>query len=310
MKPAAASLLFVVGVAAAQAPAFEVASVRPATNQRRLDPEPFFCAFGCFNEGRVKVVGSRVDIGFMPLDQIIVRAHRIRPDQLSGPDWMHEQRFDILATLPEGASAAQVPEMLQVLLVDRFKLAVHRETREQPVYALSADKNGPRLKPAATNSPAANDSDEKLSSPQGPLQARQIDQHLVITKGPWGPMRMNPTRTGEQKPEVELLSVTMPSFADVLTQFMDRPVIDKTGLKGAYEVAIWAQDMEPFMAPKFAAIKGGRPPSSDGPAPASDPTGGSTIFKNMEKLGLKLERTKLPMEVLVVDHLEKIPTEN
>ncbi|MBV8842798.1 MAG: TIGR03435 family protein [Bryobacterales bacterium] len=309
MARAASGLLFVPMLALAQAPAFEVASIRPATDQRRLAPEPFFCAFGCFNEGRLRISGSRVDIGFMPLDQIIVRAHRIRPDQLSGPDWMHQQRFDILANLPEGAAAAQVPEMLQKLLADRFKLAVHREMKEQPVYALSVDRNGPRLKPAATNSPATKDSDEKLNSPQGPLQARQIDGHLVVTQGPWGPMRMSRTESGQQAPEIEMLSVTMPLLADAMTQFMDRPVIDKTGLEGAYEIWIWAQDMEPFMATKFAALKGSRPPSGD-PAAASDPAGGSTIFKNMEKLGLKLERTKLPVEILIVDHLEKTPTEN
>jgi uncharacterized protein (TIGR03435 family) len=122
---------------------------------------------------------------------------------------------------------------------------------------------------------------------------------------------MTRTANGEQKPEMELLSVTMPLLADALTQFMDRPVIDKTGLTGSYEIGIWSQDMEPFVAAKFAALKGGNPlPSNDSPAAASDPTGGSTIFKNMEKNGLKLERTKLPVEVLVVDHLEGSPTEN
>jgi uncharacterized protein (TIGR03435 family) len=311
MKALARGLFLAASLALGQTAAFEVASIRPATDQRRLAAEPFFCPFGCFNEGRLKIVGSRVDIGYMPLNQIIVRAYRIRLDQLAGPDWMSRQRFDILANVADGATADRVPEMFQSLLADRFKLAAHREMREQPVYALLVDKNGPHLRPAGTTLPLEAQGDTTLNSAQGTLRGRQVDQSLLITKGPWGPMRMNRSATGQQSPEMELLSVTMPLLADALSQFMDRPVIDKTGLMGVYEVGIWSQDMEPFVSAKFSALKGGnRPTSGDGPALASDPTGGSTIFKNIEKLGLKLERTKLPIEMLVVDHLEKTPTEN
>lgn len=94
----------------------------------------------------MKLDGSRVDIAFMALDELIRRAYHIRPDQLIGPDWMRDQHFDILANIPEGASSAQLPEMLQALLDARFKLAAHRETREQPVYELRVDKSGPKLR--------------------------------------------------------------------------------------------------------------------------------------------------------------------
>lgn len=221
---------------------------------------------------------------------------------------MRNQKFDILANIPEGVSSLQVSEMLQSLLVERFHLASHRETREQPVYALTVDKNGPMLNEAEAAT-ADVPGDRTLNSPQGPIEAKEIDNGLMVTRGPWGPMRMLLTRSGENRPEMELLRVTMPLFADALTQFMDRPVIDRTGLKGSYRIVLFQQDMHSFVAAKYAAVR--PPPPTDGPGnAASDPTGGSTIFKTMEKLGLKLERTKAPVEILVVDRLEKTPTEN
>jgi len=135
---------------------------------------------------------------------------------------------------------------------------------------------------------------------------------MIVTKGPWGQMRLSLSEPGQKRPEMECLNITMPLFADVLTQFMDRPVLDKTGLKGAYEIGLSGQDMGPFVAAKATALGMGRrpPPSETGGVAASDPTGGSTIFKTVEQLGLRLERTKLPVEVLVVDRLEKMPTDN
>jgi uncharacterized protein (TIGR03435 family) len=320
VKPTGFGLLLVAATLSAQTTAFEVASIRPATDARRAAREPFFCPFGCFNEGRWKIAGSRVDIAFMSLDQLIVRAYLVKLSQLSGPDWMRNQRFDIQATIPEGASAAQVPEMLQAMLSDRFKLVIHRETRDQPVYALVVDKNGPNLKDASSSAISEAPSDSILNSPQGPVQARQTDNAMLVTKSPWGPMRFTLSVNGQKGPEMELLSVTMPMFADALTQFMDRPVVDKTNLRGSYQIGLSTQDMESFVAAKAMSSGPVRVPPPPGRVPdsprdpnattASDPTGGSTIFKSMEKLGLKLERTKLPVEMLVVDHLEKAPTNN
>jgi uncharacterized protein (TIGR03435 family) len=319
VKKASLGLLLAAAVLIAQTATFEVASIRPATDARRTASEPFFCSFGCFNEGRLKIAGARVDIAFMSLDQLIARAYRVKLSQLSGPDWMRSQRFDILATMPEGMSAAQVPEMLQAMLSERFRLAIHRETRDQPVYALFVDKNGPNLKEAASAAISDAPSDTTLNSPQGPVQVRQTDNGSMVTRSTWGPMRFTLSVNGQKGPEMELLSVTMPMFADALTQFMDRPVIDKTNLKGSYQIGLSTQDMESFLAAKAMAsgpIRVPPPPGKDPPrsdpnaATASDPTGGSTIFKSMEKLGLKLERTKMPVEMLVIDHLEKAPTDN
>jgi uncharacterized protein (TIGR03435 family) len=256
----------------------------------------------------------------MALDQLIIRAYRVKPHQLSGPDWMRKQKFDILANIPANAATAQVPEMLQVMLSERFKLAIHRETRDQPAYALVIDKGGPNLKKAASAPKDDVPVNSTVNSPQGPVQARQTDHGLIVTKGPWGPMRFIDPVSGQSRPEMELLSVTMPIFADVLTQFMDRPVVDRTNLKGSYQIGLSTQDWESFVVAKATALGPVRvppPPRNDvpdsprtGPGAASDPTGGSTIFKTAAKLGLKLERTKAPIEMIVVDRLEKTPTDN
>jgi uncharacterized protein (TIGR03435 family) len=181
VKKADVNMLLISAMALAQPPGFEVASIRLAPTQGPFSSaEPFFCPFGCFNTGRMKVDGARMDIAFMPLDELIRRAYRIRPDQLVVPERMSVQRFDILATIPEGAARVQVPEMLQTLLAERFKLTAHRETREQSVYELRVDRGGPNLKGSTEAVPAGDPTDKTLNSPQGPIQARQIDGGLMV----------------------------------------------------------------------------------------------------------------------------------
>src|ERR1039458_4394329 len=140
----------VMAVAApAQPLAFEVASVKatgtPAT-------EPMFCIVPCVSGERQTVVGSRVDIRYTSLQTLLLTAYRIKSNQLSGPDWMQSQRFDIAAKLPGGVSKDRVPEMLQALLAERFKLSVHRDRKEQTVYALVVGKSGSKLQESSGES--------------------------------------------------------------------------------------------------------------------------------------------------------------
>jgi hypothetical protein len=97
---------------------FEVATIKPA---EPLTPQ--LVASGKLHAG-MSVDGARVDIGFFSLSDMIRAAYKLKSYQLSGPDWLSVQRFDILAKMPEGATKEQVPEMLQALLADRFKLAI------------------------------------------------------------------------------------------------------------------------------------------------------------------------------------------
>ena len=105
----------------------------------------------------MKIDAARVDIGYWSIKQLILRAYGLSPSQASGPDWMDSLRFDILAKLPEGATQDQLPEMLQWLLVERFGLVAHGETKDLPGYALVLGKGGPKMKPAVPDADAPED---------------------------------------------------------------------------------------------------------------------------------------------------------
>lgn len=143
-------------------------------------------------------------------------------------------------------------------------------------------------------------------SPQGPVRNVMTDGGIVSTGGPAGPRRMRP---GQNRGSMhnELLKATMPGLASLLSQYMDHPVVDMTGLKGSYhlEFDIAVEDMQALGSP--------RPPTDsarDAAATAADPSGGIGIVESVEKLGLRLERRNAPIDMLVVDRLEKTPTEN
>src|ERR1019366_2283199 len=126
-------------------PAFEVASIKPS---EPITPAMF--ASGKLHAG-MKVDGKRVDIGNFGLMQLICKAYDVKTYQVSGPSWLQAigltgQRFDIVANLPEGATKEQVPQMLQGLLAERFKLAIHRESKDQAVYAMVIGKGGLKIK--------------------------------------------------------------------------------------------------------------------------------------------------------------------
>ena len=145
--------------AMAQAPAakpqFEVATIKPAAPLN-----PAMVASGKLHVG-MNVDAARVDIGFLSLNDLILLAYKVKQHQLIAPDWAKNQRFDILAKMPEGATKEQVPEMLQGLLAERFGLTFHKEMKEQSVYGLVVGKGGPKLKESSTEEEAAPKPDEK-----------------------------------------------------------------------------------------------------------------------------------------------------
>src|SRR5215831_13750982 len=125
----------------AAAPAFEVASIKPS------EPiTPAMIASGKLHAG-MKTDNARVDIGNFPLMQLICKAYDVKMYQVQGPPWlMSGQRFDIVANMPPGSTKEQVPQMLQALLAERFKLVVHRDSKEQTVYGLVVGKGGIKMK--------------------------------------------------------------------------------------------------------------------------------------------------------------------
>jgi uncharacterized protein (TIGR03435 family) len=307
-------LAFGVGVAAAQT--FEVASIKPAPP---LDPQKIMSG-----QQRVgmKVAGSNVDIESVALPELLQMAFKVRPSQMKAPDWLivndplaalSAARFNIQAKLPSGTSEEQVPQMLQALLAERFKLAIHHEQKEQNVYALVVGKDGPKLEPSPPDEPAT-DGAPKTARPD-PIQVSGNPQTGMTIRAPGngGTMRMQMGQDGVMRMTAD--KVTLEAIAGSLERFVDRPVVDQTGLKGNYKMSLELSMTELMAAARAAGAAGGNPPAGfGGAAPAAGPAdpgaGGTAIFKSIEKMGLKLEPRKASVDYLVIDHLEKTPTED
>jgi uncharacterized protein (TIGR03435 family) len=296
------------------APAFEVASIKPASM-----PTAAQIASGQAHLG-MNVDAARVDIGSLSLAELIRIAYSVKPYQIQGPDWMSAERFDVVAKLPEGASKEQVPQMLQALLAERFQLKAHRETKEHSVYALVVGKNGPKLKeaPPDTDAPAG------APPPAGSLAIGAGQNQLRLSGNPGDPkgMAISGGPTGNAHLSVgpngaihlEIARMTLPAFADFVGRFVDRPVVDMTEMKGDYQMALDLSTQDLLVAARAVgvavAVRAGAGDAARQPADAaSDPSGGS-IFAAVQQLGLKLDSRKLPIDLIVIDQVQKTPTEN
>lgn len=311
--------LLVTAAALAQAPAsppqFEVASIKEAPD-----------LMSQFTSGKtphlgMKVDGARVDIGAMSLSDLIRTAYKVKPYQVSGPSWMSTQRWDIMARIPDGVSKDQVPEMLQALLAERFKLTIHRETKDHTEYALTVAKSGLKLKespPDADAPPAAGGKTDPaaggttIDAGQGPMNIKADGKGGASITGAMGNIHVTP---GPEGIHYEFGKMNMEKFAETLSQLANLPVIDMTELKGDYQVSfdVPMADLMKLAQSAGFAIPGAPPRADAGTSPADtapDPSGSNVIFQSVQKLGLKLDQRKAPMETIVVDHLEKAPTEN
>jgi uncharacterized protein (TIGR03435 family) len=272
----------------------------------------------------MKVDGAICDIGSFSLRDLIRTAYEVKDYQISGADALGSpldaKRFNIQATMPEGATEKQVPQMLQTLLAERFKLVIHRETKDQSVYALVVAKGGPKLKESEPDPPAPEVPAETSDVPkkgetvvgQGSNQVRisgNIASGMTVKGGPAGQMHIT---MADGRMHMEAAKMTMAGLADAATSFVGRPVIDMTELKGNYQVTLdlSMDDLKNVARAAGMTIPGG--PGGDGGkglVDASDPSG-STIFASIQQMGLKLESRKAPLPFIVIDHLENSPTEN
>ncbi len=311
MRRFAASLIVLcVGVASPSAQqaarkSFEVASIKPAPP---LSPEKLLSG-----QQRIgmKVDAARVDIESVGIAELINLAFKITPNRVTGPGWsgvpgaLAAPRFDIHATLPAGATRDDVPEMLQSLLAERFKMEYHLEQKDQAVYALVQDKSGAKLQAAPElppDAPAAGGTNRP-----DPVQVSGNPQSGMVIKGPGnnGALRMNMSPDGMMHLEADRL--TMQQLANSLTNFAGRPVIDQTGLEGAYKVGLDLSRDDMLSAARAAGVNIPAIPGAGGGA--VDPAG-TSIFRSVENMGLKLEPKKAPVEYLVIDRMEKMPTED
>jgi uncharacterized protein (TIGR03435 family) len=302
-------VLFLTAAAFGQTgPQFEVASIKKA--------EPLnanLVMSGNLHIG-MTVDAAMVNIKSLSLAEMLRVAYKVQTFQISGPEWLNAERFDVIAKMPAGATRDQVPQMIQALLADRFKLTLHRSTTEQPVYALVVTKSG-KLKesPPDTDTPAT--SSDGAAAPLAPTptdggaQVRAVATSnaggVVSTASINGNMKMVPSDNGMR---LEITKMNTIGMVEMLGRFVDRPIVDMSELKGRYDLTldVGLEDLLNLARSQGVAVPMRR---ADAAGAASVP-GSSSVFAAIQQYGLKLEPRKAPIELLVVDHVEKTPTEN
>ncbi len=220
-------------------PQFEVATVKVA---RELHD-------GAISIG-MRAAHGEITWAGATLADFIRFAYNVKDYQVSGPDWIKADHYDLAAKVDGDASQDQIPMMLRALLAGRFALTLHTASKNMPVYALTVAKGGLKI------------------------------QEVTADGG---------TRYTPRKSAILAKQLAMNRLADLLSQRVDRPVIDQTGLGGVYDIELsWSPDLNG---------------SADGSGP-------SIFTAIQEKLGLKLESRNMPVEVLVIDRANRTPAAN
>lgn len=214
--------------------------------------------------------GGRLTVENNPVKNLITNAYGVRPFQVVGlPEWATNDRFDMEARADGSPSQAELMQMVQLLLEERFHLRFHREQRSFPAFVLTAPKGGGRLTPSKPC--AAFDSFH-------PEQNKASDEKLPACGNNW-------LRRKEVGFEWTATQIGMKQATAALGNLFGKPVMDRTGLTGTYDIHLALPPID---------------------ASNSEASGGPSIFTVLQDaLGLKLESTKVPIEVMVIDHVEK-----
>jgi uncharacterized protein (TIGR03435 family) len=230
--------------------------------------------------GAVKSDPERWSCTGCSLTALLTHAYAVFAYQVDAPEWANTTRFDVVAKLPAGIKREEFRPMLQHLLEERLNMKAHRESRETAVYELVIAKGGPKLREVTQPDPPP---------PPGPAVDR--DGYPNVPGG-----------TGMQffngRGRIQFRGQTMKNVAHYISAQVDRPVLDATGLTGTYALTL-----------SFRAL----PRNANGisAADTSQSELGPTIYEALEsQLGLKLRPAKRPVEMIVVDHVEKTPIEN
>jgi uncharacterized protein (TIGR03435 family) len=232
---------------------------------------------------------GRLDLVGAPLRMVVALVFPLGQGRVFGwPDGIDAERYTISAKMPDGASLAARQVAIRNLLKDRFKLVTHQETRELPVYNLVLARSDGRLGPGL-----------KQSSAECQAAAREWGE--AIRRGT--PAQAPPAAVGQcvsSQPGIGTMGFngqSIGSFVTVLPQFVGRQVIDRTGLTGIYDLTLkWTPE------PVVGTTVLGLPPA---PPPPADPNTPDIFTALQEQLGLKLENGRGPVEVIVIDRLEK-----
>jgi uncharacterized protein (TIGR03435 family) len=288
-----AALTILAGTLLAAGPEFDVASIKPSTPSR---------------DGRIFVgckggPGSTDPVSFscqnMSLANLITLAYALAPYQFSAPPWLSGERFDINVKIPERTAKEDFVLMQRNLLAERFQLTIHHETKEMAQYNLVLANNGPKFKeaaPAASPSPAS-----PRDTPPAPGQIQKDKDGFPILPAGRAGMIMTPGRARWQA-----VGQTMEQITRTLSVQAAAPVRDLTGLTGKYDFTLsWNPEPAREQSSPLPSAKGGL----DAPAPEADYA--PSLFDAVQgQLGLRLEKKRAAVDMLVVDHVEKVPTEN
>ena len=279
----------------AQSAGFEVASVKPSNPNPTgpLGAAPF-----------VLPALGRLTAQNVTLRMLVMAAYQKQPFQIvGGPEWQNSSKFDINARATDATlTTDQMLGLLQTLLADRFKLRVHTETREVPIYALvharSDNRLGAKMKPSADDCPD--------------FKVQQQQQLEALAKGGLGALAAMRPAPGETRPcsivpmpptpgaiGMKASGQSMATLTLLLTQLMGRPVVDKTGLTGLYDFDLLI-DMQTLLR-VYQEL------GVNMPIPPNLPEGPSLMTQLQEDLGLKLDAQRGPGDVLVIDGAE-LPT--
>jgi uncharacterized protein (TIGR03435 family) len=274
---------------AADAPTFEVASIKPSAGGGRMG--------GMNSPGRVNMMG-------MSVRRLITQSYEIHDSQIiGGPDWMRAQGYDITATLTGTPSPDQRRMMMKSLLRDRFKLTFHTEQRDLPIYALVVQRSDGRLGPGLKRIPddeCPAPGSRRSAGPGGPPPpaASPFDPNAVAA---CGSMIFGPGRLLAHGVPIDMLSRSLANLP-AITAF-NRPVANLTKLEGFYDFD--------FRFNNELGRGGPPPPGSPAAAPnAIAPGDEPALFTALqEQLGLKLNSQRATLDVLVIDSIER-PSEN
>lgn len=263
---------------------FEVASVKLSPPIRPGDRVYFGPARG----GPGTPDPGRITWTYATLRNLLITAYSVEGYQISGPDWLGTERYDVAVTLPSGATKEQVNVMWQNLIAERFGVVLHHESKEFQVEELVIAKNGPKLKESTE--------DPNATPPDGPPVLKNGE--LV------GPGLVTTIMMGGPRPTAHSVAKAQPlsKLTTMLGNTLHRPVLDKTGLTGKYDFTLDFMPDLPGVAPLS-------PPPANPANDASEP-GPDLTAAVQQQLGLRLVVSKAKLDVLVIDKAQKVPTEN
>lgn len=269
---------------------FDAATVRPAAPPTGAAALIFQVRGGPGSDDPGRITYTNI-----PMRQLLLIAYGLtQPNQLSGPSSLENDKYDIAAKIPPETTKEQFNAMLQNLLAERFNLKVHRETRNLPGYELTIAKGGLKMKETAEGAGTETPVDGRWMS--GNPTAKDKDGLMQVAPGRSAMMTF-PLPNGITR--LSARNQPVASFALFSQNFVHRPIVDKTGLGAKYDFNLdFVREGTPAGTPDGAGIN-----SPSDPAP-------DFLTAVQQQLGLKLEPTSTSVDVLVVDHVDKAPTEN